>query len=261
MAGSIRVEREGHIGWLIFDHLERRNAITVEMWREIPVAARQLATDSDVRVVVLRGAGDVAFVAGADISEFERARSGGESSEEYDQHNQAAYEAISSIEKPVIAMIHGFCIGGGLALALTADMRYAADDVRMGIPAARLGLGYGFAGIETLVRLLGYSRTKEIMFTAKRFEASEALRMGLVNAVFPKQDLEREVRKLADTIADNAPLTLKAAKLAVRALEEAEAHRDEHAVKRAIDACYTSEDYKEGVAAFLGKRSPRFQGR
>ncbi len=260
MPGRITVQRDAHIGWLIFDHPERRNAITAEMWRDIPRAAAELGADPEVRVVIMRGAGETAFVAGADISEFERTRSGA-SSAEYDRDNEAAYAALLAIDKPLIAMIHGFCIGGGLALALNADLRYAADDARLGIPAARLGLGYGMAGVETLARLVGFSRAKEIFFTAKRFEADEALRMGLVNAVFPKAGLEREVVALAHEIAHNAPLTLRAVKLAARELEKPEAARDAASVRRAIDACYASEDYREGVAAFLGKRKAVFRGR
>lgn len=260
MPGRISILKEGHLGWLVFDHPERRNAISVEMWRDIPAAAAELGGDPAIRVVILRGAGETAFVAGADISEFERTRSGA-SSAEYDRDNELAYDALLAIEQPVIAMIHGFCIGGGLALALTADMRYAAQDAKLGIPAAKLGLGYGMAGVETLAQLVGYSRAKEIFFTAKRFSATEALRMGLLNEVFAKTDLEREVRALADAIANNAPLTVKAVKLAARELQKPSDQRDVTRVRSAVDACYASEDYREGVAAFLEKRPALFRGR
>lgn len=259
MAGRIRVERADGIGTLYFDHPQRHNAISIEMWRAIPAAAEQLNADRDVRVVVLRGEGDAAFVAGADISEFQQARSG-ESSGDYDRDNHRAYASIEAIDKPVIAMIHGFCVGGGVGLALAADLRYAADDVRMGVPPARLGLGYGIAGIARLAQLIGHSNAFEVLYTARRFDAAAALRMGLLNGVFAKADLEREVLNTARAIAANAPLTLRSVKLALRELQRPEAERDFAAAQRAVDACYTSADYREGIAAFLEKRAPQFRG-
>ena len=150
MAGQVRVSTEGALGWIVFDHLERRNAITAQMWAEIPDAARRLAQDPAVRVVILRGAGELAFLSGADISEFERMRSGA-SALDYDAQNSRAFEAIAAIDKPVLAMIHGFCMGGGTAIALQADLRFAADDAEFAIPAGKLGLGYSPAGIDTLM--------------------------------------------------------------------------------------------------------------
>ena len=260
MAGEVRLEKQGKLGFVVFDHQERRNAISAKMWQDIPEIAKEVGEDDDVRVVILRGAGDVAFVAGADISEFEQTRRG-DSAKDYDADHGRAFVARATIDKPVIAMIHGFCIGGGVAISLTADMRYAADDVRMGIPAARLGLGYSMAGIETLARLVGYSHAMEIFFTAKRFRGEQALRMGLLNGLFPKAELETEVVKIAEMIADNAPLTVRAAKLAVRELQRPHDQRRPERVDAAIQACYASEDYKEGVSAFLEKRRAQFRGR
>lgn len=259
MNGHVRIERDGAIGWLIFDQIERRNAINSAMWAAIPAAVSELDDESEVRVIVLRGAGDVAFVSGADISEFEQARNA-ERAAEYAELTGRAFAALTDAAKPVIAMIHGFCVGGGTAIALHADLRYAAEDAQFGIPAARLGLGYEAEGIEHLAQLVGPSTAAEMLYTARRYEAGEALRVGLVNNVLPKTGLEPFVRDVAATIAANAPLSVRSAKLVLRELGRSPKLRNAQLVAESIRACLASADYREGVQAFLEKRPPKFRG-
>lgn len=259
MTGVIRTEKHGAVGTLIIDHAARRNALTAQMWRELPGAVAALDDDPQVRVIVMRGAGEQAFVSGADISQFQEMRVGA-NAQQYEQENAVAFAALAGVDKPLIALIHGFCIGGGVALAICADLRYAADDATFAIPAARLGLGYPLASMARLVPLLGAAHAYDLCFTARRVDADEARRIGLVNEVYSKADLESEVEKVALGIANNAPLTLRAFKESIRELSKVDGTSDLTAASEAIDDCFASTDYREGIDAFLAKRRPSFRG-
>ncbi len=253
--------KDGAIGWLIFNNPERRNALSVDMWAGIPEVVAAFEADPEVRVMIMAGAGDKAFVSGADISQFETQRGSQEADERYSATTDAATRALELFAKPSIAMIRGFCIGGGLAVALTCDLRIAADDGRFGIPAARLGLGYRFEGVRKLVGVVGPAYASEILFTARHLDAEEARSMGLVNTVVAAADLEATARAYAGQIANNAPLTIRASKLAVRESQKDPERRKLGALEAAIAACFESEDFIEGRRAFLEKRKPRFQGK
>ena len=253
--------REGAIGWITFNNPARRNAVSLAMWQALGEIVRGYTEDPSVRAIVLRGAGEEAFVSGADISEFEEKRSSAETTAAY---NRAAEEATGRLEragKPTLAMIRGYCIGGGVSIALCCDLRFAGDGAKFGVPAARLGLGYGFEGVRRLVGVVGPSYAKEIFYTARHFSAQEALAMRLVNRVVADAELEAAVRRCAATIADNAPLTVSSIKLLVdEAMKDPQA-RDLGRCEDSVRRCFESEDYVEGRRAFMEKRKPQFRGR
>jgi enoyl-CoA hydratase len=256
------LEKDGPIGWIIFNQPEKRNAMSQEMWQLMPGYVEDLAGDETIRVVVLRGAGEVAFVSGADISQFKDRRRNMADEAEYRKISVRGGEALAALTKPLLAMIHGYCIGGGVSMAISCDMRIAADDARFGIPAARLGLGYHYRGMEKLMKLIGPAYTKELFFTARTdFSAQDALRMGLVNQVVPKAELETFTRDYALKISRNAPLTMRTAKASVDQLVRPAAERDLALLDKLIAECFNSEDYQEGVKAFSEKRRPVFKGR
>lgn len=258
---KIYAEVEAPIGWIVIDNPARRNAVDLKMWLAIPDLVAALVADDSVRVIMVRGGGEQAFVAGADISEFETVRATAESARSYEASNADAFAALRHSPKPTIAMIRGFCLGGGLGLAVSCDMRISADDAVFGIPAGRLGVGYPPEAVRDVVNLVGPSRAKDIFFTARRLDHTEALRIGLVDRVVLADELMAEAWALAEMIAGNAPLTLKAAKAAITGVSGDPLAADWAAIKALADACFDSEDYAEGRAAFLEKRRPVFRGR
>ena len=253
--------KEGGVGYLIFNNPERHNAVSLEMWQAASRFLADFAADPEVRVVVLTGAGGKAFVSGADISKFESERSSKDAIDRYNKAVDEANTAVYEFPKPTIAMIRGYCIGGGVGLALCCDLRICSDNSKFGVPAAKLGLGYGYKGIKKLVDVVGPSFAKEIFFTARQFTAAEALQMGLANRVVPADDLEKYVRDYAETISANAPLTVNSVKFIVGEAVKDESKRDLKKCADLVAQCFASSDYIEGRKAFMEKRKPAFTGK
>src|SRR5690348_5498655 len=254
-------EKDGPIGRIIFNNPARHNAVSLEMWQALAQIMADFEHDPAIRVIVVTGAGGKAFVSGADISEFKEKRNSVEAAEEYSRISEAGRKALSDTLKPTIAMIRGYCIGGGLATAISCDLRIAAEGSKFGVPAAKLGLGYAYDGIKKLIDLVGPAYAREIFYTARQFTGDEALRMGLINQLVPDAELESYVQNYCDTIAANAPLTVRSAKVSVREALKPESERDLDLCKRLVAECFASEDYAEGRTAFMEKRRPVFKGR
>jgi enoyl-CoA hydratase len=253
--------KEGGVGYVIFNNPERHNAVSLEMWAATTDILEGFRNDPEVRVVVVTGAGGKSFVSGADISKFESERSSMEAVKHYNATVGKANQTVYEFSKPTIAMIKGYCIGGGLGLALCCDLRIASDNSKFGVPAAKLGLGYAYPGIKRLVDVVGPSFAKEIFYTGRQFDVAEALAMGLINRAVPGDELESYVKNYADTIAGNAPLTIKAVKFTVGETVKDESQRDLGRSNELVEACFTSQDYIEGRRAFMEKRKPVFTGK
>jgi enoyl-CoA hydratase/carnithine racemase len=258
---DILVRRDGAIGTLVISNLEKHNAMTAQMWEALPARIAELDADSDIRVIVMAGDGDKAFVSGADVSQFGEQRTEAEAQQRYNQAVEAAYLAAPRASKPVLAQIRGICVGGGLGLAASCDIRICADDARFRMPAGRLGLGYSQTGVHRFLARIGVQNTLDIFYSARMFDAADALRMGFASRVVPAGELQATVHALAATIAENAPLTLAATKATVNAWLRDPADKHAADAQAAIDRCNRSEDYREGVRAFAEKRKPVFSRR
>jgi enoyl-CoA hydratase/carnithine racemase len=261
VADKMLARKDGKVGTMIFNNPERHNAVSLDMWASVSRILDDFANDPNINVVVITGAGGKAFVSGADISKFGNERSNKEAVAHYNTTVERAYTRLHEFPKPTIAMVRGYCIGGGLGLAISCDLRICSDNSRFALPAAKLSLGYGYAGLKRFVDLVGPGFTKEIFYTARQFTAAEALAMGLVNRVVPEAELEDYVKNYADTIGANAPLTIKAVKIITTEILKEESKRDMSRCTEIVQKCFESEDYIEGRDAFMQKRKPVFKGK
>lgn len=248
------------VGTATFNQPEKRNAISVAMWRGFADILDAFAADPAVKVVVLTGAGSKAFVSGADISEFDTMRGDADAQQEYDRQTSEGRAKLAGFAKPMIARIEGFCLGGGLNIAMQADMRVAADNALFGAPAAKIGNVYGLEMARKLVSLVGPAHTRMLLYTGSRIDAAMAERIGLVNRVVPAAELDGVIAEMARAISENAPLSVRAHKLVINEAVKDAADRDLAGVRAAMEACLNSADYREGRAAFMQKRPPAFTG-
>jgi enoyl-CoA hydratase/carnithine racemase len=258
--GKMLAAKDDGVGLVTFNQPEKRNAMSLEMWTGLGEILDEFTEDSSVRVVVLTGAGNKAFVSGADISQFEKNRSDADAQQEYERQAGVGRAKYAGFPKPVIARIRGFCLGGGLAIAMQADLRIASADSQFGIPAAKLSIAYAPDSVKRLIDLVGPAHARMILYTARRIEAAEAERIGLINKMVGEEELNDEVLDIARTIADNAPLSVAASKLTINEMLKDETQRDMLAIKRMSEICFNSADYKEGRTAFMEKRAPRWVG-
>jgi enoyl-CoA hydratase/carnithine racemase len=254
------VRREGAIAWLVFSNIERHNAVTYEMWSEIPQRIAEFDADREIRAIAITGDGEKAFISGADISQFEKQRNSADASAIYNAAVDAAYAAIQAAKKPTLARIRGICMGGGLWVALACDLRIANDAARFGMPAARLSLGLRYENIKRMQEVVPAIHAADIVYTGRQFNGQEALRMGVVNRSVPDEALDATVAEYLEHLTYSAPLTVMAAKEAARVWRQGEHPAEIERVRAMTAACFDSADYKEGRKAFAEKRKPVFTG-
>ena len=258
---KLLARRDGPVAHIIFNNQKKMNAVSLDMWERMIGLLQDYAKDPDLRVLVVSGAGGKAFVSGADISKFEQTRSSPESVAKYGNTSLKAYETLFNFPKPTIAKIQGYCIGGGMNLGICCDVRVATEGSKFGIPAGRLGLGYGFPGVHRLTEVIGISRAMEMFYTARQYTAREALDMGLINQMVPEVELDMAVDTMTKQISENAPLTIATIKAVAREIGKPPAERDHAKLDRMVQACFDSQDYIEGRNAFMEKRKPVFKGK
>lgn len=259
--GNVTIQTDGAVARITLDNPVKRNALSLQMWKQLDTLLTTAEQNAGLRVVIVRGAGTAAFASGADIGEFVDRRRMAADVEEYEAVSRAALARLRALPRPTIALIHGYCIGGGLAIAASCDLRIASDQAIFAVPAGRVGLGYAWTELKTLLDLAGVAFTKELLFTARRVPAREAQARALINECIPAAELDSRVETLAQTIAANAPLTLYAAKRMSAELLRAAENVDVELCEQLARACHESEDYLEGINAFLQKRTPSFRGR
>lgn len=252
--------KENSVAYITFNNPAKHNAVSLDMWIRFSELVDQYSEDTDIRVLVINGAGGKAFVSGADISKFESERSTKEGVVEYNATSELSYEKLFNFPKPTIAKINGYCIGGGMNVAVACDLRFCEEGARFAIPAAKLGLGYGYTGVARLTRLIGISRTMEMFYTARQFSAQEAHELGLVNKVVPPAELEDAVSAMTTQICANAPMTIATIKASAIEVGRAPNMPDLAKIEAMVMACYGSDDYTEGRSAFMEKRKPQFKG-
>lgn len=252
---------DGLIGRIIFNKPEKHNAVSIDMWLALTNIIENFEQNKNIRVIILSGAGDKAFISGADISEFNKVRTGLKAVAEYDKIAELATQRLYSAKIPTIAMINGYCIGGGLGIAIACDIRLASLNSSFAIPAAKLGLGYGTKGVQRIVNLIGPAFARELLITAEQFNADDALAMGLINRTIKKESLINYTEKYANGITQNAPMTIFAARESIKAIQENKIKNYKDYLEGLVEKCFSSEDYAEGRSAFKQKRKPSFKGK